>query len=73
MNLVSEMAFIAAGTPIPEVYLLDLEDGINAFAAGMNPSQAVIGVTQGSLDKLTRAELQGLDRSRVFVIFWLVI
>ena len=59
LNVVSEMA-LASGTPIPEVYLLDGEDGINAFAAGMKPSQAVIGVTRGSLEKLTRAELQGI-------------
>ena len=59
LNIVSEIA-IVSGAPIPKVYLLDGEDGINAFAAGLHPSRAAIGVTQGSLKKLKRAELQGL-------------
>ncbi len=43
LNVVQEMA-IASGTPVPPVYLMSKEDGINAFAAGYSPSDAVIGV-----------------------------
>jgi len=57
-NVVEEMA-IASGTPVPPVYLLH-EDSINAFAAGNSPSNAVIGVTRGTIDKLSRDELQGV-------------
>lgn len=59
LNVVEEMA-IASGTPVPEVYLLGNEKGINAFAAGYTPSDAVIGVTQGCLDLLSRSQLQGV-------------
>jgi Zn-dependent protease with chaperone function len=59
LNVVAEMA-LASGTPIPTVYLLDHEAGINAFAAGFTSDDAVIGVTQGCLDQLTRDELQGV-------------
>ena len=59
LNVVEEMA-IASGTPTPPVYLLDHEDGINAFAAGHSPSDAVIGVTKGTATRLTRDELQGV-------------
>lgn len=58
-NVVEEMA-IASGVPVPDIYILPNEIGINAFAAGMTPSKAVIGVTQGALDELTREELQGV-------------
>jgi hypothetical protein len=51
---------IAAGVPMPEVYLLEQESGINAFAAGHNASNAAIGVTRGTLTTLNRAELQGV-------------
>jgi Zn-dependent protease with chaperone function len=59
LNVVEEMA-IASGTPVPPVYLLEHEDGINAFAAGFTPSDAVIGVTRGCIQNLTRDELQGV-------------
>ncbi len=59
LNVVEEMA-IASGVPAPEVYVLDREPGINAFAAGNTTSDAVIGVTQGSLHLLRRDELQGV-------------
>jgi Zn-dependent protease with chaperone function len=59
LNVVEEMS-IAAGVPMPEVYLLEHESGINAFAAGHNPSNAAIGVTRGTLTTLNRAELQGV-------------
>ncbi|WP_428773188.1 M48 family metallopeptidase [Vibrio sp.] len=59
LNVVEEMA-IAAGMPVPSVYVLHDEDGINAFAAGMSIDDAVIGVTQGALDSFNREELQGV-------------
>jgi Zn-dependent protease with chaperone function/uncharacterized tellurite resistance protein B-like protein len=58
LNVVEEMA-IASGTPVPPVYLMN-EEGINAFAAGYSPSDAVIGVTRGTIEKLSRDELQGV-------------
>jgi len=59
LNVVAEMA-LASGTPIPTVYLLSREPGINAFAAGYTPDDAVIGVTRGCLEQLNRDELQGV-------------
>ena len=59
LNVVEEMS-IASGVPVPEVWLMDQETGINAFAAGTDPSNAVIGVTRGCLERLDRAELQGV-------------
>ena len=59
LNVVEEMA-IASGTPAPPVYLLDEEDGINAFAAGFTINDAVIGVTCGAVERLSRDELQGV-------------
>ena len=58
-NVVEEMA-IAAGVPVPVVYIMDDEPGINAFAAGYTQDDAVIGVTRGCLEKLDRDELQGV-------------
>jgi Zn-dependent protease with chaperone function len=58
LNIVEEMS-IAAGMPIPKVYLLN-ESSINAFAAGKSHSNAVIGVTRGALSQLSRDELQGV-------------
>ncbi len=59
LNVVQEMA-IASGTPAPPVYVLANEAGINAFAAGFSPRDAVIGVTQGTIDHLSREQLQGV-------------
>jgi Zn-dependent protease with chaperone function len=59
VNVVEEMA-IAAGVPVPAVYVLSREEGINAFAAGFAPDRAVIAVTRGAIDALTRDELQGV-------------
>jgi Zn-dependent protease with chaperone function len=59
LNVVEEMA-IASGVPVPEVWIMDEEQGINAFAAGTDPTNAVIGVTRGTLERLTRSELQGV-------------
>jgi Zn-dependent protease with chaperone function len=59
LNVVEEMA-LASGTPVPPVFVLDNEPGINAFAAGFTPGDAVIGVSRGALEHLTRDELQGV-------------
>lgn len=59
LNVVEEMA-IASGTPMPEVWVLPDEEGINAFAAGSEPNNAVVAVTRGCLERLSRAELQGV-------------
>jgi Zn-dependent protease with chaperone function len=59
LNVVEEMA-IAAGISVPNVYVMDDESGINAFAAGFNTNNAVIGVTRGTLEQLSRDELQGV-------------
>ncbi|MFK7864165.1 MAG: M48 family metallopeptidase [Pseudohongiellaceae bacterium] len=58
LNVVEEMA-IASGVPVPPVYLLE-EEGINAFAAGYDPSDAVIGVSAGAVKTLNRDQLQGV-------------
>lgn len=58
-NVVEEIA-IASGVPVPEIFVLEEEAGINAFAAGYAPTDAAITVTRGALDKLTRSELQGV-------------
>jgi len=59
MNVVEEMA-LASGTPVPPVYLMENESSINAFAAGYSPDNAVIGITRGAIEKLSRDELQGV-------------
>lgn len=59
LNVADEMA-IASGLPVPQVFVLDHEPGINAFAAGSQPSKAVLAVTQGALERLSRDELQGV-------------
>jgi Zn-dependent protease with chaperone function len=58
LNVVEEMA-IASGTPVPPVYLIP-EPSINAFAAGFSTDDAVIGINQGTLEFLSRDELQGV-------------
>ena len=59
LNVVEEMA-LASGIPVPPVYVMDDERSINAFAAGHQPGDAVIGVSRGSLEYLDRDELQGV-------------
>lgn len=59
MNVVEEMA-LASGIPVPPVYVLDNEPGINAFAAGHSIDDAVIGVNRGTIEQLSRDELQGV-------------
>ena len=56
---------IASGVTMPEVYVLENEDGINAFAAGNSPADAAIAVTRGAATRLKRDELQGVDRARI--------
>ncbi|MDX1297724.1 MAG: M48 family metallopeptidase [Pseudomonas sp.] len=58
LNVVEEMA-LASGTTVPPVYVLD-DAGINAFAAGLTPQDAVIGITRGAICQLSRDELQGV-------------
>jgi Zn-dependent protease with chaperone function len=58
-NVVEEMA-IASGVTMPEVYVLENEDGINAFAAGNSPADAAVCVTRGAATLLKREELQGV-------------
>lgn len=58
-NVVEEMA-IASGVPVPEIYVLEHERGINAFAAGYSPADAAVAVTRGTLEHLDRDELQGV-------------
>ena len=57
-DVVDEMA-IASGMPVPPIYILQ-EDAINAFAAGKNPQDAVLGFTRGAITQLNRDELQGV-------------
>ena len=59
MNVVEEMA-IASSVAVPEVYVMEGEEAINAFAAGYTLDDAVIGVTEGCMRKLSRDELQGV-------------
>ena len=59
VNVVEEMA-LASGVPVPPIYLLKNEEAINAFAAGYSTSDAVVAVTQGTAEQLTREQLQGV-------------
>lgn len=58
-NVVEEMA-IASGVPVPEIYVMEAESAINAFAAGFAPGDAAVAVTRGTLELLNRDELQGV-------------
>jgi len=59
LNVVEEIA-LASGVPVPPIYIMDNEQGINAFAAGLSYEDAVIGVTRGTLECLNREQLQGV-------------
>jgi Zn-dependent protease with chaperone function len=59
LNVVEEMS-IASGVPVPRLFIMDKEQGINAFAAGTRVENAVIGVTRGCLEQLNRDQLQGV-------------
>lgn len=58
-HVIEEMA-IASGTPVPEIYVLDNERGVNAFTAGYTRNDVAIGVTRGCVKLLMRDELQGI-------------
>jgi len=58
-NVVEEIA-IASGVSVPQIFVLEDESAINAFAAGYAASDAAVAVTRGALDKLNRDELQGV-------------
>ncbi len=58
-NVVEEIA-IASCVPVPQIFVLEGEAGINAFAAGYSPNDAAVAVTRGALERLNRAELQGV-------------
>jgi len=59
LNVVEEMA-LAANMPVPPVYVMNSERGINAFAAGITPADAIVAVTRGTIEHLKRHELQGV-------------
>jgi heat shock protein HtpX len=55
----AENMALASGLPIPKLYIIESEQ-INAFASGRNPQNAIICVTTGALNKLTKQELEGV-------------
>jgi Zn-dependent protease with chaperone function len=59
INIVEEMS-IASGCPVPKIYIMENETGINAFAAGYEIDDCIICVTRGAIEKLSRDELQGV-------------
>ncbi len=59
INVVEEMS-IASGMPVPTLYIMDEEEAINAFVAGQESSDTIMVVTRGSLEQLSRQELQGV-------------
>ncbi len=59
LNVVEEMA-LASGMPVPPVFMLTEEQGINAFAAGFSSSDAVVACTRGCAQQLSRDQLQGV-------------
>ena len=59
LNIVEETA-LASGVPIPRVFVLDDERGLNAFAAGFTLHDAAIAVTRAAMEQFSREELQGV-------------
>ncbi len=59
VNVVEEIS-IASGVPVPDIYILDNEENINAFAAGYGTNDAAVGITRGALEQLNRDEIQGV-------------
>jgi Zn-dependent protease with chaperone function/uncharacterized tellurite resistance protein B-like protein len=59
LNIVEEIA-LASGVPVPRVFVLEQEQGVNAFAAGFSLNDAAVAVTRGAMERLTRDELQGV-------------
>ncbi len=64
LNVVEEMA-LASGVPVPAVYVMEGEGGINAFAAGHTAADSVVTVTRGALDRFDRDRAPGRRRPRV--------
>ena len=58
LNIVSECA-IASSLPIPNVYIIDAKQ-INAFAAGLSSDSAIVAITSGALETLSRDEIQAV-------------
>ncbi|MBI3570247.1 MAG: M48 family metalloprotease [Gammaproteobacteria bacterium] len=58
-NIVEEIS-VASGIPVPQIYILEREYGINAFTAGFSSADAVIVVTRSAIELLDRDELQGV-------------
>jgi heat shock protein HtpX len=56
---VVENLTIAAGLPLPKIYIID-DSAPNAFATGRDPQHAVVCVTTGILQKLEKTELEGV-------------
>ena len=50
---------ITGGLPLPKIYIIE-ESQPNAFATGRNPARGVVAVTRGLLERLDRAELEGV-------------
>lgn len=59
LNVAEEMA-IASGVPVPSVFVMERESGINAFVAGLTPAETALVLTQGALAQLSRDELQAV-------------
>jgi len=59
VNIVQEMA-IASSAPVPAVYVLEEEPGINAVSIGFRPRESAIALTRGALDSLSRDQLQAV-------------
>ena len=60
VNIVQEMAIASGQRPAPQAWVMPRDEAINALAAGWSADDAVVAVTRGALERLTRAELQGV-------------
>jgi Zn-dependent protease with chaperone function len=60
VNVVQEMAIASGVRPPPAAWVLARDDAINAFAVGWGPDDALVAVSRGALERLTREELQGV-------------
>ncbi|MEM4554278.1 MAG: M48 family metalloprotease [Candidatus Anstonellaceae archaeon] len=59
LHNVVEGLSLAAGIPTPKIYIID-EPGLNAFATGFSPENSAVAFTRGLVEKLNRAELEGV-------------
>ncbi|HEY6820572.1 MAG TPA: M48 family metalloprotease, partial [Burkholderiales bacterium] len=59
VNIAEEMA-IAAGTPVPALYLMDQEPGVNVLVVSAETLSPALVLTRGALQTLNRDELQGV-------------